>query len=362
MRNKILLAIIFVILIAGIILHQWIIYVSHLAYHQFSSILKRQQISYLITSPDITEFEKQKFLKIQKVRDFGKQLYGLKESHCFEYYVKLPRDTLGWNLTMAPELELKAKEYGFPIIGKFGYLGFFSEKLKTKWSNVFANQGYDVYENAIGAYSTLGYFRDPIYSTYLKFDEKELLSLILHEMVHEKLYFKNDSDFSESMASFMERTALNLFLYKQTDPPADILEKHKNGIAEYKAFLGILDSTKKRLDTLYNSNLPRTEKLAEKKKELENLRMSLQTRNFQYLTYANDIAKMKNLNNAFLVQHSRYTPKRKSGFSRLLKDCKNDVQCWFTKLEKLQACDQNIRKHFLEEEISLDAILLQCKN
>jgi predicted aminopeptidase len=336
----------------------WAVYIFHLARHQAHSILSREKISYAQVD---SENEKNKLLLIQKAKDFGKQLYGLNESKSFEYFVNLHRKSLGWNLTIAPALEMRAKEFYFPFVGKFGYLGFFDEAMKDNWKNNFMRLGDDVYENEIGAYSTLGYFKDPVYSTYLGFDDSQLLSLILHEMVHEKLYFNNDSDFSESMAVFMENAALNLYLYKQVDPPAEILAKYKTRVAEYNALEDVLAETKNRLDAIYNSNLPEYEKILAKKTEFDNLRKQLHDKRFSNLSYAKRISEMPDLNNAFLVQNSRYTPKHKNGFSLLLKDCKYNVTCWFNGLKKLEPCDKEIRKKFMVEEISLESILAKCE-
>ncbi|MDH4262110.1 MAG: aminopeptidase [Spirochaetia bacterium] len=361
MRKKYKITIVFNFLFIGFLAlyMPWIQYVLHLAAHQGQSIFFRENISKVSAH---TQEEKNKLLLIQNAKEFGKKLYQLKESKSFEYYVNLDRKALGWNLTISPELEMKAKEFDFPIVGKFGYLGFFNETIKNNWKNKFVKQGYDVYENEIGAYSTLGYFKDPIFSTYLEFDENQLIRLILHEMVHEKFYLKNDSDFSESMAVFMEKIALNLYLYKQVNPPNELIEKYKVFLNQYNAFEDLLEETKTHLDTLYKSNLTDSEKRIQKREEINNLRNRLKNKRFYEFTYASEVSEMPELNNAFLVQNSRYTPKQKNGFSVLLKDCNEDILCWFDGIKKLEPCKKEIRKKFLAEEIILDSILLECKN
>lgn len=368
-KHKVIIIFLTPVLLFLIMKFSWISYVMHLGKHQSSSILSRTKISSLLSPPPSAEktsnklnsAEIKKLLLIQEGKEFAKKLYELNESKSFEYYVNLHRQALGWNLTIAPAFEMKAKEFYFPVIGKFGYLGFFDEKIKNSWKEKFQSREFDVYENEIGAYSTLGYFRDPIYSTYLKFSDNQLLSLIFHEMVHEKLYLKNDSDFSESMAAFMEQIALNLYLFKQVNAPEHLLLKHKKSIDEYNKFQDILENSKKNLESLYASELPLADKKILKKIEFDTLRKNLKTANFQYLPYAQKVSEQTDLNNAFLVQNSRYTPKAKNGFSVLLKDCNNDIACWFNELEKLGHCNNEARKKFMSEEITLEATLLLCQ-
>jgi len=347
-------------LVLGIILltTPWAGYVAHLARHQVGSLILRQKISDV--SPQ-SPAEKEQFAVIQKAKEFGMKLYGLSDSKSYEYYVDLKRKSLGWNLTVAPALEMRAREFYFPFAGKFGYLGFFDEALKDRWKVRFTKDNFDVYENEIGAYSTLGYFKDPIFSTYLEFDGTQLASLILHEMVHERLYLKNDSDFSESMASFMERVALNLYLYRQIEAPPQAIARHKKFIARYNAFQDLLDGTRENLEKLYAADLKDSEKLARKNIELKNLRKRLTQPPFQDFPYATRVAEMPDLNNAFLVQNSRYTPSHRNGFSVLLKDCKEDIACWFAGLEKLESCGRDVRRNFAATEIRLEAALQQCQ-
>jgi predicted aminopeptidase len=358
LKKKIGLFFTFSSLFFGVILHNWAEYVLHLASHQFGAVSKREKITpELIASRDGKQ--KEILELIQKVKKSGEEMYGLENSTSYETFVDLKRNILGWNLTVSPALELKAKEFGFPIVGKFGYLGFFNEKLKDSWKKNFIKEGMDVYENQIGAYSTLGYFKDPVFSTYLEFNPAQIVRMVLHEMAHEKLYFKNDSDFSESLASFIERPASNFYLYGNIDTPPDIIKQHEGARKEYREFQDILDETRQTLEELYASNKTDQIKLLEKKNIYAILYKKIQTAEFKYLSYVKEIPE-QDLNNAFLVQTRRYTPSKKNGFSGLLTDCHDDFQCWFTELKKLEKCPKDVRKKFSTTDMKLIEALKNC--
>jgi len=313
-------------------------------------------------SGGINDAAKKKLELIEKAKEFGKILYSLKETHSYEYYVSLPRKALGWNLTAAPALELKAKEFSFPFVGTFGYLGFFDEKMKDEWKNKFISRGFDVYENEIGAYSTLGYFSDPVFSTYLEFSDAQLVRLVLHEMAHEKIYFNSDTDFSESLAVYIEKIATNLYFYHNINTPPDQNQLHLYFIREYGLFQDFLDEARKNLENIYSSDFPDKIKLQKKKEEFEKLRAKIKNAGFKFLKYAAGDTDLNEFNNAFLVQNQRYTPSRKkTGFSLLLDDCHNDIVCWFDGLKKLKACDNKTRKIFMETEVHLNEVLNKCR-
>lgn len=353
----------FLLLITGLLIFYfpWVSYVYSLAENQAYAIWHREKLAKVLQSDRLSKAQKSKLEIIEKSREFGKKLYHLNDSNSYEYYVNLPRKALGWNLTVADSLKMQAREFQFPFVGSFGYLGFFNEGLKNKWKENFKKQGYDVYENEIGAYSTLGYFKDPIFSTYLDWDDVALARLVFHEMAHEKLYFTNDSDFSEALAVFIEKVAANFYFYGSPSLPEYIHKKHRTMFREYNIFETMIEDTKKKLEKIYGSQLSPEDKLKKKTEEIENLKKKLTQTPFVNFPYAHEVAQMEDLNNAFFVQNWRYTPHGETGFSVLLKDCNNDVVCWFERLSKLKKCKPEIRKKFLLSPVKLDKVLSQCK-
>jgi len=346
--------------VAEITYSDWIKYVYHLYSHQKNTILNRVDIK--DKNIFLSEEENKKITLIHNVQSFGKKLYQLKTSHSFRYFVKLNRDVLGWNLTAAYPLKWEAVEFHFPVAGTFSYLGFFDNDLKNKWIEKFNIKGYDVYESEIGAYSTLGYFSDPLFSTYLKFSDYGLISTVLHEMSHEKLYFKNDTFFSESLSSFIEEVAAERYLQQNKIKFNRISMNLYN--QEFSAFRKAFELVKKKLTLLYQSQIDEKQKLTHKNRILMDYKKTLinQNEKFRVCKIPDQILRSKEINNAVLIQFDRYNPPKEeeSNFSLLLKESNNDINIWFEKLSKLDTCSNEQRKSFVEGSIVYKKLLSLC--
>lgn len=397
-KKSIKLLLVSALLIAAVIYHRWVHYLLHLAAYQVTVIFSAEPIDQLLETDKTSAEQKEALHFIKQVKEFGRQLYGLQNSESYSKAVMLDREHLGYNLTIAREFKLEPEEFYF-VIGSFAYLGFFDEDLKNSWKNRFLEEGYDVHESIIGAYSTLGWFSDPVFSTYLDSSKYWLARLILHEMAHEKLYFNDDTAFSESMASFIEKPAAVLFLSQYQSNNDDIF-KLKTRLAktarddleaqikkESRAFHNLLAVFKTRLQNIYTSNMSDLEKRSYKKKAFQELKVKLEKVESQYMVTQLPQRLLKyQLNNASLAQFERYTPV-KNGFKMLLKDCGfsynaakvrallsaekpidsqelsaifMSFQCWFSKLEQLNSCTSLQRRPFIEKELPLKKITAGC--
>ncbi|MDH5717102.1 MAG: aminopeptidase [Spirochaetia bacterium] len=360
-RTKIIIYLIFLILgFLSVYFFIYIEYAFHLVKHQVHVLISHEPLEKI--ESNLTENHKTKIKIFIEAKEYGKNIYNLKKSNVYESFVKLPREKLGWNLTAAYPLELKAKEFYFPFIGKFGYLGFFSESLLKKWKNNYIQNNFDTYENEIAAYSTIGFFNDPVFSTYLEYSDYFLLRLIFHEMAHEKLFFDEDTEFSEGIASFIEKVMVKEFLKNKFPDKKNIFNINEN--------LNINNSVNKEVNTLeeklkklFSSNKSDSDKLKEKKLLYEKFRKKIEildkNKDLQLLT--KQILKMKDLNNAWLIQYKRYRP-HQSGFNFLLKECNDDIICWFRRLEKLKSCSKENRNILLSQSLPYSELLKKCQN
>ncbi|MES0491473.1 MAG: aminopeptidase [Leptospirales bacterium] len=345
--------------ITGVIMHKWVGYVAHLAWHQGYIILNSVQTEDALTTLKLTKEEIQKIELVSDVKQYGKKLYQLEKSKSYENFVPLNRNVLGWNLTAAYPLQLEAVLFSFPFIGDFAYLGFFDEQKKTEWIDRLQQNGYDVYGNEIAAYSTLGYLQDPLFSTYLQLSEYSLARLILHEMSHEKLYFKQDSNFSESLSSFIDDIAAQRFIVDILKKP--MAEKPPAKVSdEYESYLNLMQSYRNKLEKLYQSDLSKEYKFENKIKIYLELQNKLKTlaANVKYIQIPEELYAAP-LNNAVLIQYGRYQPQGES-FQLLFESCKKDIPCWFARLEKMQSCSKPFRKQFLKESTSWNVVKQNC--
>ncbi|RME93244.1 MAG: phosphatase PAP2 family protein [Candidatus Hydrogenedentota bacterium] len=344
-KTKVILAI---LLLSVALLFKWIVYVEHLAIHQAKVLLNLQKIENV---KSISPQAKEKLIWIQKVKKFAISKYGLKESKSFRYFVKIPRKALGWNLTVAYPLKLEAKAFYFPFIGKFAYLGFFDKALLLKWKENYQQQYYDTCVSQIAAYSTLGFFPDPIFSTFLSYSKESLARLVLHELAHERIYFKNDTDFSEQVAVFFED-----FLFREFYQQEGLPLPEKKGYYQQKIlFAHILRNTTSKLTSLFQSGLSHKKKLLRKKAIYEELRSRIQ--NLTHIPEVRWLLSYPKINNAIFIQVMRYTPpdpNSSKGFASLERFCHENLSCMLTELDilKEKSIPNEKKKLFLQGKLT----------
>jgi predicted aminopeptidase len=161
---------------------------------------------------------KQRLLRVQEIRAFASRELGLPANASYTRYADLERPFVVWNVFAAPELSLKGRQWCFPIAGCVSYRGYFSEKEARAEAARLAAQGDDVWVAGVPAYSTLGYFDDPVLSTFVRWPELEVARMVFHELAHQVVYVKDDSQFNESFAVAVEDAGVRRWIAAQADP------------------------------------------------------------------------------------------------------------------------------------------------
>ncbi len=148
----------------------------------------------------------------QQIRDFASEELGLPKNKSYRVYADTKGEHRQWNIVAAPVFSVEPVTWCFPFAGCVVYKGYFSQKKALKQVSKLKEEGYDVYMYEITAYSTLGWFNDPILYRHLRLDEISLAGLIFHEMAHQQLYRKKDSRFNESFAVTVEQEGVKRWL------------------------------------------------------------------------------------------------------------------------------------------------------
>jgi predicted aminopeptidase len=151
---------------------------------------------------------KAKLARIQDMRAFASRELSLPDNASYTRYVDLGRAYVVWNVFAAPELSLSPRQWCFPVAGCVAYRGYFSEAEARAEAARLAAEGYDVHVSGVPAYSTLGYFDDPVLSTFVRYRDAEVARLVFHELAHQVVYVKDDSSFNESFAVAVEEAGL----------------------------------------------------------------------------------------------------------------------------------------------------------
>jgi len=206
---------------------------------------------------------KAKLEHAQEMRAFASRELALPDNRSYTRYADLGRPYVVWNVFAAPALSLAPRQWCFPVAGCVAYRGYFAEDDARSEGARLAAEGYDVHVAGVPAYSTLGYFDDPVLSTFIRARDSEVARLIFHELAHQVVYVKDDSSFNESFAVAVEEAGLARWIAAHPDNAqfAQDVARMRRLRADFRT---LIKDTRERLAALYASDLPEADKLAQK--------------------------------------------------------------------------------------------------
>lgn len=237
-------------------------YYGQAAHGQFSLLDRARPITDWLEDANVGPDLKAKLLRTQQMRRFAIQELGLPDNRSYTEYAVLPRQFALWNVVAAPVLSLQPKQWCFPVAGCVNYRGYFSQSAAQEFAAGLRQQGYDVQVSGVPAYSTLGWFSDPLLSTFIRYPDGELARLIFHELAHQVVYAKGDTEFNESFATAVEQAGVERWLNAVGD------QKTRDAYVQFEGrkeeFLTLLLKYRKQLAGNYASSLSDAEKLRKK--------------------------------------------------------------------------------------------------
>ena len=209
---------------------------------------------------------KVKLERVQAMRAFASAELALPDNRSYTRYADLGRPFVVWNVFAAPELSLTPRQWCFPVAGCVVYRGYFTEADARAEAAQLTAEGFDVHVGGVPAYSTLGYFDDPVLSTFIRYRDADVARLIFHELAHQVVYVKDDTAFNESFAVAVEEEGLTRYVAAQAGRPG--AEQFAADAARMRRlrtdFQRLVRTTRDQLAALYASNLPDSEKRAGK--------------------------------------------------------------------------------------------------
>ena len=206
------------------------------------------------TTPD--PVLKARLARAQAIRAFASRELALPDNRSYTRYVDVGRPYVVWNVFAAPELSLTPRQWCFPVAGCVTYRGYFAEDDARTEAMRLAAEGDDVHASGVPAYSTLGYFDDPVLSTFVRYRDVELARLIFHELAHQVVYVKDDTSFNESFATAVEEECIARWLAAEVGrrDPADAAELASDaarGQRHRAEFRAMIAAARDRLTALY---------------------------------------------------------------------------------------------------------------
>ena len=186
------------------------LYIMQATYEESKILARRQKIDRVIGSDRTDPETKRKLALVIKARQFAIS-QGLTPGDSFTRYSQVDRDVLAWVLVAARKDSFSLRTWWFPIVGSVPYKGFFSRADADSDGQKLEGQGYETWIRPTDAFSTLGWFNDPVLSTMLKRPDPELVNTVIHESTHSTVWIKGDVQFNESLANFVGLTGAVLF-------------------------------------------------------------------------------------------------------------------------------------------------------
>jgi predicted aminopeptidase len=211
-------------------------------------VRQRQPISAVIAHPETPTPLREKLNLILELREFARTELHLPVEGQYLDYVHLDRPYAVWNVHATPEFSLAPKTWFYPVVGRLKYRGYFSEKAARKHGEKLRAQGYDVYVHGVEAYSTLGWFKDPVLSTFIHHDANELAEILFHELAHQRLFVRGDTDFDEAFATAVAEEGMRRYLLIQGPAAYEVYEASR---ARRLQFVALILQTREALRTLY---------------------------------------------------------------------------------------------------------------
>jgi predicted aminopeptidase len=224
-------------------------YLVKSAYFQASLLSKRVPIEEALKDPKLTDEQKHKLKLAEEAHDFAESDLGLAHTKSYTTFVQLNRPYVTYVLSAAPKNELQAYKWWYPVVGSLPYRGFFDPESAKDEAEKMKAKGFDVYVRGVSAYSTLGWFSDPVLSSMLGYRDYDLVDTVIHETVHATIYIKSEADFNERLAVFFGNKGTQEFYKKREGPESKTLKDIASDHADEKLFADFIFKEIKKLSS-----------------------------------------------------------------------------------------------------------------
>jgi len=322
-------------------------YYGHAVSGQLDVLSKRRPIPEVLEDPSTKPEVREKLQNIERMHDFAVKDLSLPDSASFRSYSDVERNYVLWNVFATPELSLATKQWCYPFLGCVGYRSYFIKAYAESIAKSLEEKGWDVHIAPSPAYSTRGYFADPIYSPMLRYDDLTLAGILFHELAHERVYFKDDSELNESFAMAVQNEGVKRWLEHEQRPQYYI--DYEIDQKREEQFVALLLKYRDKLQVIYDS--PQSDKIKRMHKQrfLALLRKKYFLLKEQWDGYAGyDHWFDKPLNNARLAPIATYHG-QVDAFEALLKNYQDNLSEFYLYVEEITVLPVEQRREILRE-------------
>ncbi|QLC73035.1 aminopeptidase [Pseudomonas sp. LPB0260] len=247
-------------------------YYAQLARGQLELLRARQPVEALLADPATAAALRERLALALQARRFASAALGLPDNRSYRLYADVQRPYVLWNLFATAEFSVEPELHCFPVAGCVAYRGYYRQGRARGAAALLRHQGLDTYIGGVEAYSTLGWFDDPLLNTMLAWSDERLVAVIFHELAHQQLYVADDTAFNESFASFVEYEGL-----RQWRAARGLAAVNAQSEQQRAQFTELVLASRERLRALYARDLPAPAMRTAKQAEFERLRRDYRT-------------------------------------------------------------------------------------
>ncbi len=293
-------------------------YYRQAAAGQWQLLQARRPATVILTDPATPPELRRRLLLAQDLRRFASTELALPDNDSYRLYADLQRPYVVKTVFAAPELALEPRRWCFLLIGCLSYRGYFDAEAAQRLADELRQAGDDVYVADVPAYSTLGWFDDPLLNTFVHWPTARLAELMFHELAHQRLYIAGDTAFNEAFATAVGRLGAELWLAQH----GTAAEREQYAVDHHRRrqFQQLVAASRESLAVLYAADFSDAEKRTGKQRILTQLREGYQQLKQSWDGYAGyDRWFGQDLNNAKLAGNSTYhrlTPAFEALFER----------------------------------------------
>lgn len=224
-------------------------YYMQAARGQMGLLRQREPLAEVIGDQTVDREIRERLELVTRLRRFAVETLELPDNKSYTSFVDLERDYVVYNVVAAGEFSLDPVTWCFPVAGCVAYRGYFDESRALKFADRLREKGFDVYTGGSPAYSTLGYFADPVLSTMLFRADADIAATLFHELAHQRVYVRDDTELSESFATAVEQYGVTAWL--MSTGQQDQLEAWRQRLARQGEFAALVVRQRERLAAIY---------------------------------------------------------------------------------------------------------------
>ena len=245
-----------ILLVCGVVLSNAVLvsgcalpYYWQAAAGQLELLSERLPITEVLDDPEQSAATREALRRTLEMRQFAVAELGLPDNDSYRSYADLGRPYVVWNVVAAEEFSVEPRRWCFPIAGCVTYRGYFAQRDAERYAETLSAAGFDTYVAGASAYSTLGYFSDPILSTMLTGGEQYIAAVLFHELAHQLFYIKGDTELNEAFATAIEEYGTQQWLLREGDRRA--VEAYRRRLQRREDFYRLITRQQTRLRALY---------------------------------------------------------------------------------------------------------------